>query len=213
MRVAIADPHPMIRVSLRTTLRELADPAAILEADTFGGAIEVVRREPDLSLLVLGLTMPDMDPIRGLDAVCDRFDGRIAVVSGIADRRTIREVLKRGVAGYIPKTLGLDSIRAALGLILAGETFVPSALLADETGRAAVDDVLTRRERQIVQLLGEGLSNKGIARRLDIAEVTVKTHMSSAFRKLGVGNRLQASQLVMTAATRARGWDSPHSPP
>jgi len=196
MRVAIADPHPMIRASLRTTLRELADPALIVEADTFGGAIEAVHREPDLSLLVLGLAMPDMDPIRGLDAVRNHYDGRIAVVSAIASRRIIEDVLKRGVAGYIPKTLGVEAIRAALGLILAGETFVPSVLMDDQINRTAPDDVLTLRERQIVDLLGEGLSNKGIARRLDIAEVTVKTHMSSAFRKLGVGNRLQASQLA-----------------
>ena len=209
MRVAIADPHPMIRVSLRATLRELADSVAIVEADTFGGTIEAVRRQPDLSLLVLGLAMPDMAPIRGLDAVCGHYRGRIAVVSAITERRPIREVLKRGVAGYIPKTLGVDAIKAALGLVLAGETFVPSALMDDEIGRAN-DDVLTVRERQIVDLLGEGLSNKGIARRLEIAEVTVKTHMSSAFRKLGVGNRLQASQLAMSGAMRGGDWNSPH---
>lgn len=202
MRIAFADDHAIIRDGLRPFLRRLSDDVEFVEAETFGGLIEKMERaggEADLCLL--DLRMPDMDPMSGLEAVVAAFPTmKVAVLSSITDQRTIKEALGRGARGYIPKKLNAESILSALRLVLAGETFVPSLLFdgRETRGDHHHSDDLTNRERHVMALLREGMSNKGIARRLNISEVTVKTHLTNAFRKLDVQNRVQAARVWQT---------------
>ena len=198
MRVAFADDHALIREGLRPHLAQLAPHVELLEAETFGGVIQRVESaRGEVDLCVLDLRMPDMDPMAGLEAVsaCSPTM-KIAVLSSISDPRTIRETIGRGVHGYIPKRLSAAAIVSALRLVLAGETFIPSIVLTHREGRGAdVVDRLTNKERKVMALLREGMSNKAIARHLNISDVTVKTHLTHAFRKLSVQNRLQAAQI------------------
>lgn len=202
MRIAFADDHALIRDGLRPHLRQLAPNVELLEAETFGGIIDRVRQaEGDVQLCVLDLRMPDMDPMRGLEAVTDGFPTmKVAVLSSITDPRTIKEALDKGISGYIPKKLSGDAILSALRLVLAGETFVPSLVFGGRDHLKYRDhgEDLTSRERHVMSLLREGLSNKGIARHLNISEVTVKTHLTHAFRKLDVQNRVQAARAWQT---------------
>lgn len=201
MRIAFADDHALIRDGLRPHLRQLGGDVELLEAETFGGIIEKVRKvEGDIDLCLLDLRMPDMDPMAGLEAVTEGFPAmKVAVLSSITDPRTIKEALDKGVSGYIPKRLPGDAIVSALRLVLAGERFVPSVVFGhrDHRRRDRGED-LTSRERHVMSLLREGMSNKGIARHLNISEVTVKTHLTHAFRKLDVQNRVQAARAWQT---------------
>lgn len=201
MQIAFADDHALIRDGLRPFLRKLSDEVSLIEAETFGGVIERMEKSAiPTDLCILDLRMPDMDPMSGLDAVTRAFPNtRVAVLTSITDPRTVKEALSKGVCGYIPKRLSADAIMSALRLVMAGETFVPSLMLNGSSGahRSGADD-LTSRERQVMALLRDGMSNKGIARRLNISEVTVKTHLTSAFRKLDVQNRVQAARIWHT---------------
>lgn len=201
MRIAFADDHAIIRDGLRPFLQRLSEDVDLIEAETFGGIIEKLERaDGAVDLCILDLRMPDMDPMSGLEAVAAAFPGmKVAVLSSITDQRTIKEALNRGARGYIPKKLNAESIISALRLVLAGETFVPSLLFGSRDARSEhhTDD-LTNRERHVMALLREGMSNKGIARRLNISEVTVKTHLTNAFRKLDVQNRVQAARVWQT---------------
>ncbi|MGE5548744.1 MAG: LuxR C-terminal-related transcriptional regulator [Solirubrobacterales bacterium] len=199
MRVALADDHAVVRDGLRPFLNQLAAEVEVIEAETFGGLIDKTERAGgDVDLCILDLRMPDMDPMTGLGSVTTALPGvKVAVLSSITDPRTIREALGKGAKGFIPKKLGAEAIVSALRLVLAGETFVPSIMLGGrETQHSdAKTDDLTIRERNVMALLREGMSNKGIARRLNISEVTVKTHLTNAFRKLDVHNRVQAARV------------------
>lgn len=200
MRILIADDHAIVRDGLKTLIGQLGPNVEVFEAASFTDVIALIDTVADLSLLVLDLHMPGMEPLAGLEAVRHRTSGRIAVLSADCDVKTIGTVLSAGVSGYIPKDLGIPAIISALKLVMAGETFVPSAIL-QATDRMAFSatitearaaDGFTARERDVLALLLDGLSNKGIARQLDLSEVTVKTHLGNAFRKLGVQNRVQA---------------------
>ena len=197
MRILIGDDHAVIRDCLRQVCQQFEADVGVLEAASYREVLDHLAAGPDVDLVILDLCMPGMGALDGLDAVRRAYGGRIAVISAIEDRGTVKAVLARGVAGYIPKRLGLEAIGSALRLTLAGETFVPSLMLADpEIGASRhVSSSLTGREREVLALLRNGLSNKGIARQLNLSEVTVKTHLSNAFRKLGVHNRVQAARV------------------
>jgi DNA-binding NarL/FixJ family response regulator len=203
MRIAIGDDHAIIRDALKVFVRELGDDVEVMEAESYAAVLDLVRRCPDLALLVLDLCMPDMEPMAGLAAVRASYPGRIAVFSAMSEPKTISAALTAGADGYIPKRLGHEAMVSALRLILAGETFVPSlAWPRDDPWpfrSAAVRSGLTRREGEVLDLVREGLSNKAIARRLNLSEVTVKSHIGSIFRKLGVHNRVQAARAAAAA--------------
>ncbi len=178
-------------------LQECSQNITVTEASSYSEAFDMFSRNGPFDLVLLEPGMPGMGPLDGLDAVRRCTQARIVVLSGIEDRTTIRAVLGRGVAGYIPKRLGLAAIGSALQLVLAGETFVPSLLFdAPDVAPRGLVALLTNREREVLALLRDGLSNKGIARHLNLSEVTIKTHLSSTFRKLGVQNRVQAARMA-----------------
>lgn len=193
MRIMIADGHGLTRDCLRLVCQRLDPAVEVLDAPGFSEMMDVLKAAPDLSLLVVDLDMAAPGPLEGVDAIRRVWPGRLAVLSAFDDHTTIGTLLAKGVAGFIPKRLGLEAVSSALRLMLAGETFVPAVMLSvrKPTDRAS----LTDRERQVLDLLRDGLSNKGIARQLNLSEVTVKTHLSNAFRKLGVHNRVQAARL------------------
>jgi len=217
MRIVFADDHNLIRESVGELLKHLSDEVDVLEADTFDKAIELASTEPEPDLIILDLFMPGMRHLRGLEAMRHRFP-RIptVILTGNSDQRDAYQALERGAAGYIPKTIGCKAMLNALKLVLSGERFLPSMLvaeaervntvLAEGPGAAALApsalDKLTKREREVLSLLTGGHPNKEIARRLGLREITVKVHLKGVYRKLGVANRTQA---VTTALNMGYG--------
>lgn len=208
MRILLADDHVMVRDGLRPFLMQLADGAEVYEAGNFDEVLDTLERVDGIRLVLLDLRMPGMTVAHGLPALRQRHpQARVAVLSAVTERKQILEAMNQGAAGYIPKRLSAQAMLSALRLIIAGERYIPAALL-EEPSRSmsspygepdSSERGLTAREREILDLLREGLPNKLIARRLNVSEVTVKSHLCHVFRKLGVQNRVQAARFTMAA--------------
>ncbi|MCT7374370.1 response regulator [Chelativorans salis] len=207
----IADDDEFFRIALKTILKNELDFAEVIETGSLDEAIEQLSDRDDVALALFDLAMPGMESAASLEAVRDvHEDMRVAVVSASTNRTDILTALAAGVHGYVPKGLGATELATAIRHVLGGAIYVPPAI----AGRApsATDikvvssgneppgepdskaiDFLTPRQREVLILLVEGLSNKEIARKLRLGEGTVKIHMAALFRGLGVRNRQSAA--------------------
>lgn len=143
--------------------------------------------------IVIAIDLSGVAPTAELRLLrAERPDTPIVVVSAATGRRPLRKALDAGVDGYVYEADSEDLLRIALQAVLAGQICVPRDL------RDEVDmTVLSFRERQVLQLVAQGCTNAEIAQRLFLAESTVKSHLSTSFRKLGVTSRKQAAALVL----------------
>lgn len=215
MRILLVDDHTLFREALLHVLRQFDSTAVVIEAATAKEAIRLATHYHDLDLILLDLTLPGMN---GLSALPELHGLRptvpLVILSASEDSTDVRQALEAGVMGYIPKSSSSHEMIAALRLVMAGEVYVPPALLAAlealETALVPVAtastevegiDGLTPRQVEVLQLMAQGLSNKGICRRLNLAEGTVKLHVTAILRALNTCNRTQA----VIEATR-RGW-------
>lgn len=206
MRIILADDHIMVREGLRPFLERLDDGGVtVLEAGSLPEVMALMARGDKVDLLVLDLRMPGMDGLEGLRRVRAAYpDVPAVILSSMVDRDQMLETINLGAAGYIPKHMSGAAMISALRLVLSGERFLPSMLLGSDshegTGGHGIAGRLTPREREVLTLLREGLPNKVIANRLNLSEVTVKSHLFSIFRKLGVQNRVQAARRLIELA-------------
>lgn len=206
MKILIVDDHALFRQGLAMLLRELYPDATILEAATAAEAYDAVDHNPGIELVLLDLKLEDGSGFETVERLNEmQSDAAIAVVTASEDARDIARSYKAGAKGYIVKSSTSDTLRHALPLILAGETFIPSSAMgmltgAQSTGKGAqkpssgVDGApsLTPRQSEILQLMAQGMQNKDIATELGMLEGTVKVHVKSILQKLGVNNRTHA---------------------
>ena len=203
MKVLLADDHALFREGVRLVLENLVPgDLDVVEADDFLQALAAVRQDPAIEIALVDLTMPGMDGFSGIAALKRAApDLHLVVVSASEDPHDIRRALDAGAAGYVgkssPSAAMIDSIRS----VLAGETFIapavdlpPSSPISGASGALAAQ--LTPRQRDVLAMLRQGKSNKEIARDLDLAEITVKLHVTAILRTLGVENRTQAAILA-----------------
>lgn len=203
-KVLIADDHPLFREALRVALSDACEGEdnTILEAEDLEAIKEQIRTNEDLDLILLDLKIPGVTGFSGLVEVRQSFpDIPIVVVSATEERATIREALTFGAAGFIPKSLGRHEIAKAIQMVIDGELFVPeqaeaeAAVGDDERERLEVAKrmaTLTPQQMRVLSLIAEGKPNKIIAYELDVAETTVKAHITAILRKLRVHSRTQA---------------------
>lgn len=204
----VADDDEFFRIALRTILRSELGFADIIETGSLDEAIEQLAERDDITLGLFDLAMPGMDGAASLEAVRDfRQDMRIAIVSASTRRTDMLAALAAGVHGYVPKGLGANELAAAIARVLGGQIYVPpeiaerdaaprqpaAATAPEDDSGSRVLDLLTPRQREVLVLLVDGLSNKEIARKLRLGEGTVKIHMAALFRSLGVRNRQSAA--------------------
>ncbi|MBB6250676.1 LuxR C-terminal-related transcriptional regulator [Nitrospirillum iridis] len=208
MRVLVADDHPMYRDALELYITRdwpeasLTAVGSLEELDALAGQPEV----PEFDLVVMDWQLPGGEGGAGMDRLdAAGIDAPVAVVTGHEDAAIAREALTRGACAFLPKTLpsvalvqmlkvvafGGSVVPADVALRMAGALAPPSAL-APETG-----GLLTEREREVLDHLSGGATNKEIGRLLDLQEVTIKLHTRRILRKLGAKNRVEA-------VTRAR---------
>ncbi|MBX9635915.1 MAG: response regulator transcription factor [Magnetospirillum sp.] len=205
MRIILADDHVMIREGLRPFVERIAVNATVQEAGSLPDVLALLKDGP-ADLVILDLKMPGMNGYQGLVTLRQMFPQmRCVMLSAVADRDHVPEAIRLGADGFIPKHLSGAAMVSALQLVLSGERFIPAMLVernnesglpGENTGGDLIGK-LTPRERDILRLLREGLPNKVIANRLEVSEVTVKSHLGNVFRKLGVQNRLQAMRLLV----------------
>ena len=207
MHILLVDDHALIRDALRAILAEVARDAVIVEADSARSAMGIVEGAPDDQIVILDLGLPDSDGLQLLKAIRERRPrATVAVLSSTTDRDVMAEALDAGATGFIPKSVPRAVMASALGLILAGGTYIPPEVWPTrQPGTTAVPDArvptaadlgLTERQLHVLALLVEGRSNKAIARSLSIAEVTVKHHVTSLMRALKVQNRTEAALTI-----------------
>ena len=210
IRVAIVDDHAVVRGGLEQLLAAEPDIEVVGTASDGEEAHALVASaSPDVFLM--DLSMPGVDGIEATRRiVADAPQTHVVVLTSFADRQRILDALQAGAAGYILKDADPREVAAAVRAAAAGNSPLdPKAarVLLDArrgTGANAAQQ-LTARELEVLRLVGDGLANKQIARRLGIAERTVKAHLTSVFQTLGVVDRTQAALWAQQHLTDADG--------
>jgi DNA-binding NarL/FixJ family response regulator len=215
MKFLVVDDHALIREAMRGVLKELCGDGTVLEAASAGQASDLVRQHPDLALILLDLKLPDRDGIEMLGELREQYPAvSVVMLSAFNDRDNVLRALDNGALGFIPKTDSREVLLGALRLILAGGTYIPPEVLARAPAAAAPDKPevqkrpspaelgLTERQVEVLALMMQGKSNKLICRALDLAEPTVKNHVSAILKALDVTNRTEA-----VLAVAALGWE------
>jgi DNA-binding NarL/FixJ family response regulator len=197
--VLIADDHPLFRGALREAVKGLFDRIGVAEAGTFEEVVERLESGDDLDLILLDLQMPGARGFSGLMYLRAQYPSLpVAIVSANDDPAVIRRCMAFGAAGFLPKTLGVEALRAAIGRVLAGDMWTPPDVELDGEGDAESAAVirrlatLTPQQVRVLMMLSTGLLNKQIAFELGVSEATVKAHVSAILQKLGVESRTQA---------------------
>lgn len=195
IRVVVADDHAVVRAGIRALLLAAKDMSLVGEAGDGRSALdEVARWRPDI--LLLDLTMPDLGGLEVISrARAISPQTRIIVLSMHAAAEFVRPALRHGAHGYVVKGSGVDDLVRAIRAVAANETFfeptVAAVMEADriDPGRPDDDlDSLTPREREILQLVAQGLTNKSIAGRLNLSTKTVDVHRTNVMKKLNLHN-------------------------
>lgn len=220
MKILIADDHWVVRESLKQVIRRLKKVHQIYEAATFAEAMDILRQNDDMDLLLADLIMPGFDEFAGLQRLRAEFPHiPIVVVSVHEDREHVLRAVEHGVIGYIPKSASGPEIEKAFERILAGEVYFPRRLIEQTPGPGAdrgkpppaayapTEDklaLLTDREREVIDLLGKGFSVQRIAGELNLSSHTVRVHLGNLMRKLGLPDRSAAIHYAVNLASAGK---------
>jgi DNA-binding NarL/FixJ family response regulator len=211
-RLLIADDHPLFRGALREAVSGLLQKVETAEAGTFDEVAELLERGGEVDLVLLDLTMPGVRGFSGLMYLRAQYPSvPVIVVSANDDPAAIRRCMEFGASGFIPKTAGVEAMRAAVSRVLDGGVWTPPDVDLSAGADAETAELMSRmatltpQQVRVLMMLSEGLLNKQIAFQLSVSEATVKAHVSAILQKLGVESRTQA---VIAAAKIETG----HSP-
>ncbi len=219
IKFLVIDDHQLIREALRGVLKKVRRDAVLLEASTSKQAMQIVAAQPDIDIILLDLTLPDRDGFAVFAELRERYpDIAIVVLSAVQDPTKVRRALELGARGYITKSAQGDVILNALRLIVSGGVYVPPEILAsgelsDAQPLLASRDLaksspanigLTDRQLEVLALMMQGKNNKTICRMLDLAEPTVKNHVTAILRALKATSRTEAVVMANNL-----GWQIP----
>jgi DNA-binding NarL/FixJ family response regulator len=199
MKLLLVDDHPVVREGLTALIRQMIPDSKILSASSAIGALEIVAAEHDIDAVLLDLAMPGMDGFAALAAFAKmRPELPIIVLSASEDPADVRRAISGGAQGYILKSTEPRAMMAAVQFVLDSGVYVPPSVffgevVETEASPAPEAGPLTQRQLEVLQLICRGLPNKEIANALDLSEKTVKAHVTTIFRALGVVNRTQAA--------------------
>lgn len=209
IRVLLVDDHHIVRAGLERLVRTFPEIELVGSAGNGKEAIALCRdRSPDVVLM--DLEMPELDGIEATRRILEeRADVRIVVLTSFSDQQRISGAFDAGAIGYVLKDADPDELEKAIKAAARGDAPLdPKAARVLLSRRAAAAPLaeLSEREIEVLSLVVQGQQNKHIARRLGITEATVKAHLTTIFRRIGVTDRTQAA---LWAARRGLGGDGP----
>ena len=195
IRVLLADDHGVIRDGLGRLIGGLEDVVLVGTAADGADAIEKAKQlQPDV--VVMDLDMPRVDGIEATRKILAQQETNVLVLTAFSDRARILGALEAGACGYLLKDAASEDVADGIRAAARGESPLdPRAARTVLSARSEPDPLagLSQREREVLDALVEGLPNKLIARRLEISEKTVKSHLTRIFRELDVTDRTQAA--------------------
>lgn len=211
MKILLIDGHALFRQGMCLLLRQLLDGVGrILEAGSFPDGLKIAEMHPDLNLALIELKTPGSIGAISVRQFRQRYPHiPVVVVSGEDDCRVIQEVMNNGADGFVCKSSTGSDLLSALSFVLAGGVYMPPQLLhqsgkAKERRNDRINDRrrnansgLTACQMKVLRCLADGISNKEIAEKINIAEGTVKGHLAKMYRALKVTSRMEAVRVAM----------------
>jgi two-component system nitrate/nitrite response regulator NarL len=206
MKILIADDHQLLRDTLSSFLAQQPDLEIVTAAD-IEQAKAAIAAAPRFDLVLLDYDMPGMTALEGLQAILAAPDAPpVALISGISPPEVVERAFQMGIQGFLHKAMPATSLLHAIRFMALGERFIPVEFLSEACtafGQNRVDSdsegaKLTTREQEVLRALCDGMTNKQIARDLQLKEPTVKLHVKTLYRRLGVSNRTQAAMVART---------------
>ena len=205
VRIVLVDDHEVVRRGVADVLREEADLEVVAEAGSVAEAIARVRQyRPEI--VILDVRLPDGSGVEACREIRSWSpDTRVIMLTSYADDEALFASILAGASGYVLKQIRMDDLLAAIRCVAAGGSLLDPAVTErvlrrlrgeDRSPADKAFDALTERERDILVLIAEGLSNRQIAERVFLAEKTVKNYVSSILMKLGLSRRTEAVAMV-----------------
>lgn len=191
LRILIADDHPLVREGLAAIIGRQPDMQVVAQARNGGEALQKFLSEsPDLCLL--DLRMPGTDGIEAIGAIlAERPSARVIILTSFETQEDIYRAVQAGAKGYFLKDSPPEELIECIRAVAAGGTWIPPAVGA-KLAKRVTDQELTAREKEVLQALATGKSNKEIGVAYNISEATVKVHVTHILEKLKVGGRTEA---------------------
>ena len=204
--VVIVDDHPLYSDALAAALRLVFPNCEIETRQTLGDTLSLLEKGFTPDLVMFDLKLPDVNGISGFESLRDRVpDTPILVISSLTSVEIVAALMEKGAAGFLPKDASSQVLKSALFDVSTGRKFVPKSYQTASTAQASDTlcgksqskiSELTPQQARIMKLICAGKPNKQIAYELNLAEATVKAHITALLRRLGVQNRTQAAVLV-----------------
>jgi len=204
-KILIADDHPLFREAIHNVIQDGFPGSEILETADLDSALAMTLENDDLDLVLLDLNMPGMHGLNGLINLRNEAPTiPVVIVSAEQDKQIVLQAITYGACGFITKSSPRTQMTEAIEQILNGSVYLPSDIIRSQNANTRRSQhheqtippellqALTRKQLLVLERMTKGESNKQIAYNLDIAETTVKAHVSAILRKLNVHNRVQA---------------------
>lgn len=197
MSLYVIDDHPLMREAMVMLLRRLRAGANVVELSHLGKLDSALRSHDEPELFCLDLMLPDTLGVSGIREIRSRYPNTpLAVISASSAADYEDQCIEAGADIYIEKSAGATEITAALRSLLMPESELEQE--NDEADSAGTGTKLSKRQKQLILMLDQGLTNREIAEKLSISEHTVKVHMWRLFKRLGVNSRTQALHYART---------------
>ncbi|NWD44749.1 response regulator transcription factor [Pseudomonas yamanorum] len=204
-KILIADDHPLFREAIHNVISDGFPGSEVMETGDLDSALALSQEHDDLDLILLDLNMPGMHGLNGLINLRNESPTiPVVIVSAEQDKQVVLQAITYGAVGFITKSSPRLQMTDAIQQILNGNVYLPPEIIRSQKigGQRRMNDclglapellqALTRKQLLVLERMTKGDSNKQIAYSLEIAETTVKAHVSAILRKLNVHNRVQA---------------------